>query len=431
MMEETNRTISRNEYQINPGFINEGVIRLGDGLDLSDPGAPKRRAARSPLNLRIPLRGAEVADYTLHDAFELREASSARAEAEILSAYFQGSYSFVSASAAYDRAVEERASSHSIYALLESVGQTQDIEALLGGRPLSWNADVKPLFEGEMGDDRQFRRQFLLDFGSHYVAAIKYGYRLAIRGRVVSSDRQQSDEVKAAFNAVFLAGGAKGEIDASAKSTLSQKNVELTFVATSGGLSRNSEPYAGGGVLTRLEDIVETLRLLRAGELTLRGAPIGLTARCYWNLLPREFTRSRALLGDRGDPEPPELFYGVPAGTVVAWHPTERSIHVDDTGQRHVIPPEGWTICNGEEGTPDLRDRFLMGAGSVDQIGVRAGAATHGHAATSGQADGAYDSHAGMFAGLNITRKSHMHPITVDPATVVPPHVKLVYIMKR
>ena len=96
-----------------------------------------------------------------------------------------------------------------------------------------------------------------------------------------------------------------------------------------------------------------------------------------------------------------------------------------------VSTPEGWTICNGEEGTPDLRDRFLTGAGSVNQIGVRAGAAAHSHAATSGQADGAYDSHAGMFAGLNTTRKSHTHPITVDAATVEPPHVKLVYIMKR
>ena len=39
-----NQTISRNQYRINPGFISEGIIRLGDGVDMDNPGAPQRRA---------------------------------------------------------------------------------------------------------------------------------------------------------------------------------------------------------------------------------------------------------------------------------------------------------------------------------------------------------------------------------------------------
>ena len=27
------------------------------------------------------------------------------------------------------------------------------------------------------------------------------------------------------------------------------------------------------------------------------------------------------------------------------------------------VPPTGWLICNGQPGTPDLRDRFIIGAG--------------------------------------------------------------------
>lgn len=27
--------------------------------------------------------------------------------------------------------------------------------------------------------------------------------------------------------------------------------------------------------------------------------------------------------------------------------------------------PAGWALCNGSNGTPDLRDRFVIGAGST------------------------------------------------------------------
>ncbi len=41
----------------------------------------------------------------------------------------------------------------------------------------------------------------------------------------------------------------------------------------------------------------------------------------------------------------------VPKGTIIMWHGNSTSI------------PKGWTICNGTNGTPDLRDRFVVGAG--------------------------------------------------------------------
>ena len=36
--------------------------------------------------------------------------------------------------------------------------------------------------------------------------------------------------------------------------------------------------------------------------------------------------------------------------------------------------PSGWAICNGQNGTPDLRDRFIVGAGSAYSIGNTGGA---------------------------------------------------------
>ena len=46
---------------------------------------------------------------------------------------------------------------------------------------------------------------------------------------------------------------------------------------------------------------------------------------------------------------PPPAGIGVPSGGIIMWS--------GDT------IPEGWKLCDGTEGTPDLRDRFVLGAG--------------------------------------------------------------------
>lgn len=56
----------------------------------------------------------------------------------------------------------------------------------------------------------------------------------------------------------------------------------------------------------------------------------------------------------------------VPCGTVVMWYFDTASI------------PHGWAICNGESGTPDLRDRFIVNAGSIYDIGDIGGMARVG-----------------------------------------------------
>ena len=42
----------------------------------------------------------------------------------------------------------------------------------------------------------------------------------------------------------------------------------------------------------------------------------------------------------------------MPSGTIVMWSGAESEI------------PSGWTLCDGSDGAPDLRDRFAVGAGS-------------------------------------------------------------------
>jgi len=66
----------------------------------------------------------------------------------------------------------------------------------------------------------------------------------------------------------------------------------------------------------------------------------------------------------------------IPVGGIIMWSGSVASI------------PSGWDLCNGSNGTPDLRNRFVVGAGSgyaVDATGGSADAivVSHNHSATS------------------------------------------------
>ena len=50
-----------------------------------------------------------------------------------------------------------------------------------------------------------------------------------------------------------------------------------------------------------------------------------------------------------------------PIGTIVAYH------------KKDGVIPDGWAICNGQPGTPDLKDRFLMGVGQLTEVGQEGG----------------------------------------------------------
>ena len=64
-----------------------------------------------------------------------------------------------------------------------------------------------------------------------------------------------------------------------------------------------------------------------------------------------------------------------PAGVIVLWSGSIGSI------------PTGWVLCNGSNGTPDLRDRFIVGAGSTYAVDATGGSAdaivvSHTHSVT-------------------------------------------------
>ena len=75
---------------------------------------------------------------------------------------------------------------------------------------------------------------------------------------------------------------------------------------------------------------------------------------------------------------------GLPTGIIVLWSGSSAAI------------PAGWNLCNGSNGTPDLRNRFIVGAGSTYAVG-----------ATGGSADAIVVSH--THTGTTNTSGSHQH----------------------
>lgn len=66
----------------------------------------------------------------------------------------------------------------------------------------------------------------------------------------------------------------------------------------------------------------------------------------------------------------------IPSGLIALWSGSIGSV------------PSGWYLCDGTNGTPDLRDRFIVGAGSSYTVGATGGTAdaivvAHTHTATS------------------------------------------------
>lgn len=95
---------------------------------------------------------------------------------------------------------------------------------------------------------------------------------------------------------------------------------------------------------------------------------VGVTVDGSTEMLPRQKLTSVAYALKAAD--------AIPKGVIVMWSSVAGSM------------PEGWALCDGSTKTaldgstivmPDLRNKFIMGAGGSNAIGVTGGASTHTH----------------------------------------------------
>ncbi len=119
----------------------------------------------------------------------------------------------------------------------------------------------------------------------------------------------------------------------------------------------------------------------------------------------------------------------LPNGLITAW-----TGHLDEV-------PAGWSICDGTDGTPDLRDRFVLGQSS-SPLGETDGSTAHDH---SGESDttslgtdttspgGRSCSYPGCWCTLKAYTASHSHDFSHSHAvaedTLMPPYYEVIYLM--
>ena len=138
----------------------------------------------------------------------------------------------------------------------------------------------------------------------------------------------------------------KGTVDSKAvvaKTLKATENVEMGK-----NLTVNGTVNAGGGLT------VVSGGATVAGKVTLNGATeinSSLKVKNDINCTNGSFKRNG-------------IDIAPPVGMIVMWWGPVNNI------------PEGWALCNGENNTPDLRDRFIVGAGGTYAVGDKGGVNT-------------------------------------------------------
>jgi hypothetical protein len=179
---------------------------------------------------------------------------------------------------------------------------------------------------------------------------------------------------------------------------------------------------AGGTIVAGRVEFINSATSAQAGSLSIK-----MTDSADANPLTAiTLTRDGTLAATTALNAPSVLQAGhalVPSGMIMLWSGSVASI------------PAGWVICDGTLGTPDLRDRFIVGAGNTYAVSATGGAiglstttdsqGAHNH----GGADSAAGSHnhggtSGSYALQIADLAAHSHDITVtDPGHVHSPGV--------
>ena len=150
----------------------------------------------------------------------------------------------------------------------------------------------------------------------------------------------------------------------------------------------------------------ERLRISNGGQIGLSGANYGSSGQ----VLTSQGSGSAAAW---------TTVIGVPSGIIAVWSGAEGAI------------PSGWYLCNGSNGTPDLRNRFIVGAGSGSSysVGNTGGSNTvtlstsqipaHSHT-TNNHSHNASVSDPGHGHSVSVSDPGHSHNTSVTGAKLFP-----------
>jgi hypothetical protein len=222
-------------------------------------------------------------------------------------------------------------------------------------------------------------------------------------------------------------------------------NVAISFLEASDELvMAYTESHSGVSYVVPITS--EDLKLKVYGELTTTGNVVSSNL-TTGNINAETVTTNVLIMTGEGNPF-------VPSGVIVMWSGTIATV------------PTGWYLCDGQNGTPNLLDRFIVGAGNLYSMNDTGGSSdavvvshTHtGSTATAGAHDHSWSGsrqQAGVDDGNNqyqfskgdnggsdtvtiptSTHSGHVHTMSLDSTgesgtnANLPPYFALAYIMK-
>lgn len=94
--------------------------------------------------------------------------------------------------------------------------------------------------------------------------------------------------------------------------------------------------------------------------------------------------------------------------------------------------PDGWQLCNGSNGTPDLRDKFIVGAGNTYNPDDNSAVSTHTHDDTYLANYHNLTAQYWIYSGalFNYLTSIDSETMTTDSDSCQPPYKALCYIQK-
>jgi hypothetical protein len=194
-------------------------------------------------------------------------------------------------------------------------------------------------------------------------------------------------------------------------------------------LLKNQQDGSSGDPFTVAGTLVASGQAVSSGTLNVTGA----------FQLDGTAGASGQVLLSAGGSTTPTWGNAFPSGGIIIWSGSSASI------------PSGWLLCDGSNSTPDLRNRFVVGATSTYAVGATGGSAdsivvSHTHSITDPSHTHTYNSYGfdGSGANLGTGTNPSITPQTSSSVTGItvnstgssgtnanlPPYYALCYIMK-
>jgi hypothetical protein len=95
--------------------------------------------------------------------------------------------------------------------------------------------------------------------------------------------------------------------------------------------------------------------------------------------------------------------------------------------------PTGWVLCDGNNGTPNLQNRMIIGAGDTYAVAAIGGATSHGHSDTFAVENDETAEDVDLGAqDVSVAESGHGHVLSgaVTGASSLNPYYALAFIMK-